>query len=379
MWATARDLVSRSQDVPAASAGPPLQPLSGGIVVELRRATIWRMSGLQQRDGPGTSSAARWSGARRDSCALVATLLLGLPTTSMAQSWNTLPDLLEARQEIAGAVLGEALIVVGGFAIDGSALASAESYSPGAAAWVRLPDMPLGVHHPAAAVVNGMLIVIGGFAGGGLDDATDAVQIYDPAAGTWRLGAPMPAARGGLAAVAVAGGVMVVGGADQGRSFADLRVYDPGTDIWTELPSMPTARDHLAVAILDGLVHATGGRNQQSFTLAVHEVYDPASSNWSTMAPLPTGRSGHAAAVLGGCLYALGGEGNSTRADGLFPEVERFDPSADAWTSLEPMPTPRHGMSAIAIDGRIVVVGGADEAGFGALSVVEEFAPASCE
>jgi N-acetylneuraminic acid mutarotase len=238
--------------------------------------------------------------------------------------------------------------------------------------------MPIAVHHPAAAVVDGLLIVIGGFPGGGLREATDAVQVFDPASGTWRLGALMPAARGGLAAVAVDGRVIVAGGADRGRSVADVRSYDPATDSWAELPSMPTARDHLALVMLDGHVHALGGRNQRSFTLAAHEVFDPVANSWSIAAPLPTGRSGHAAAVVGDCLYALGGEGNEARRDGLFAQVERYSSLTKGWTELEPMPNPRHGMSAIALEGRIAVVGGGAVAGMGAVNVVDAFVPAAC-
>jgi len=309
----------------------------------------------------------------------VASLLLSVSAAALAQGWNALPDLLAARQEIAGAMLDEELVVVGGFSSAGAALASAESYAPGAASWRSLPDIPVAVHHPAAAVVNGQLIVIGGYPGGGLLEATDAVQIFDPVTGAWHLGTPMPAARGGLAAVAVDDRVIVAGGANNGHSVTDVRSYDPATDTWAELPPMATARDHLALAVLAGRVHALGGRNQQSFTLAVHEVYDPAANSWSTATPLPTGRSGHAAAVSGACLYALGGEGNDARRDGLFPHVERYSAATDKWTELEPMPNPRHGMSAVAVDGRIVVVGGGAVAGMGAVGLVDEFVPGECQ
>lgn len=317
--------------------------------------------------------------ARRYLSALVMIALVCSVGAARAQGWITLPSLLEARQEIAGAVLGESLVVVGGFSAAGSALASAESYAPGDTRWSPLPGMPVAVHHPAAAVVNGLLVVIGGYPSGGLHEATDAVQVFDPVAGAWHLGTPMPAPRGGLAAVAVEGRVIVVGGADMGRSVADVRSYDPVADSWTEVPAMPTPRDHLAVVVLAGRVHALGGRNQRSFTLDVHEVFDPATGTWTVLEPLPTGRSGHAAAVSGGCLYALGGEGNDARRDGLFPEVERYSSTTGTWTTLDPMPTPRHGMSAIATDGRIVVMGGGEVAGMGAVSVVDEFVPGECD
>jgi N-acetylneuraminic acid mutarotase len=298
-------------------------------------------------------------------------LLLG--ASAAAQVWFSLPPLDVARQEIAGAWLGDRIVVVGGFGADRAPLASAEAWAPGAAAWTALPPMPLAVHHPAAAVLGGRLYVVGGYtAAGALHGATDAVQVFDPEAGSWRLGAPLPTARGGLAAAVVDGRLVAVGGASEhGGAVGDVAAYDPERAAWTVLAPLPTPRDHLAVAVVDGRLHVVGGRDGRSFTLDAHEVYDPAADAWRAAAPLPTGRSGHAAAAVAGCMVVVGGEGNRGRPDGLFDEVERYDPDGDAWTALPPMAAPRHGMAALADGVRLYVVGGADVAGFGAVRVVD--------
>jgi len=296
-----------------------------------------------------------------------------LVASAAAQGWTTLPPLLEARQEIAGAWLDGRVVALGGFGADRSALATVEAWAPGDAGWSAMPPLPVAVHHPAAAVVAGRLVVVGGYtSGGALHGATDAVQVYDPATGAWRLAAPLPSARGGLAAAVLDGILIAVGGAtDHGAPVGDVAAYDPHGDRWTVLAPLPTPRDHLVVAVVDGRLHAIGGRDRGSFTLAVHEVYDPVDGVWRTAASLPTGRSGHAAATVDGCLVVIGGEGNRGRRDGLFDEVERYDPRGDAWTTLAPMPTPRHGMAALAVGERLVVVGGADIAGFAAVRTVD--------
>jgi N-acetylneuraminic acid mutarotase len=237
----------------------------------------------------------------------------------------------------------------------------------------------VAVHHPAAGVLDGRLVVVGGYRGPGLAGATDAVQVYDPASRTWTLAAPLPSPRGAPAAAVVNGRLIVVGGARDGASLADVAAYDAAADAWTVLAPMPTARDHLGVAVVDGRLHAVGGRDgSRDFALAVHEVYEPEGDRWSVAAPMPTGRSGHAVAVLDGCLYALGGEGNPRARDGMFDAVERFAPAAGTWTRLPRMALPRHGAGVVALDGALVVVGGAVVAGFGAVPVVDALVPPPC-
>lgn len=312
--------------------------------------------------------------------ALAAVALLAAPAhVARAQQWAPRAPLETARQEIAVAVLGGALVAVGGFDVDRGTLASVEAWRVGDPNWVPLPRMPVAVHHPAGGVLDGRLVVAGGYRGPGLAHATDAVQVYDPSTAAWSRAAPLPSPRGAAAAAVLEGRLIVVGGARDGVSIADVVAYDAATDTWTELAPMAIARDHLGLVALDGRLHAVGGRDgTRDFALAVHEVYDPVHDRWSAAAPMPTGRSGHAAAVLDGCLYALGGEGNPAARDGMFDAVERFDPVAGTWARLAPMAWPRHGAGVVAIDGELVVVGGAVVAGFGAVPVVDALVPPPC-
>jgi hypothetical protein len=289
------------------------------------------------------------------------------------------PPLTTARQEIAAVVLGGVVVAIGGFDADRGTLGSVEAWGAGDASWTYLPPLPVAVHHPAAGVLDGRLVVVGGYRGPGLERATDAVQVFDPETRTWSLAAPLPSPRGSPAAAVVGDRLIVVGGARDGVSLADVAAYDAAADAWTVRAPMPTARDHLGVVELGGRLHAVGGRDgSRDFALDVHEVYDPEGDRWTTAAPLPTGRSGHAVAVLDGCLYALGGEGNRRSRDGMFDAVERFDPDTGAWTRLAPMALPRHGAGVVALDGALVIVGGAVVAGFGAVPVVDTLVPPPC-
>ena len=53
----------------------------------------------------------------------------------------------------------------------------------------------------------------------------------------------------------------------------------------------------------------------------------------------------------------------STSTGGTFPQNEEYDPVADTWRQLNPMPTPRHGTASGTIDGVVYVVGGGATAG----------------
>lgn len=158
-----------------------------------------------------------------------------------------------------------------------------------------------------------------------------------------------------------------------GSSVKDFTVFDPATNAWRQLPPMPTARDHLAAAAIAGICYAVGGRAGQLFD--VLEAYDPATREWATLEPMPTARGGLAAAAFRGRLFTFGGEGNSADPQGIFPQVEVYDPASNTWDALPDLPTPRHGMGAAVSGDRIYVPGGATVAGFEASAANEALLP----
>ena len=297
--------------------------------------------------------------------------------TGQDQIWTTLAPLGEPRQEVGVAELSGKIYVAGGFRVDRTTAATVEIYDPETDSWRMIEPMPVAVNHPGAATVDGRLFVVGGYRGPGLQNPTDALQVYDPSEGTWTLAASMPTARGGLAAAALDGRVYAIGGA-RDSAFGEVAFYDPMSDTWTSLAPLPTPRDHLGVGVIDDRIFAVGGRNQRGFTLATLEVYNPATDRWEALPDMPTGRSGHGVAVLDGCLYAFGGEGNEQDPAGMFAEVESFNAETGTWTSLPPMPTPRHGLGAVGVADRIFLPGGATVAGFGATGVHEAYTPDDC-
>ena len=295
---------------------------------------------------------------------LAALLFLPGPVAALAECpvgrWVPLAPLNEPRQELAAAELDGKVYTIGGLA--GRANAN-EIYDVGSNAWSLGADFPVETDHAWAVSLAGRI-----YAGGG---RTRRVFSYDRAANAWTEVASSAHVHGGTPAAGVIGGrIYVAGGTGGGMAGNEVEVYDPAANAWTPLAPMSCARNHTGGAVLDGKLYVAGGRpgNQDCF-----EVYDPATNVWTRKAPMPTGRSGVAAAALGSCIYVFGGEGNAADPNGIFHEVEAYDPRTDAWTRLPPMAVGRHGIyaavaaasGASGVRSVAFLPGGATRAGFG--------------
>lgn len=301
--------------------------------------------------------------------------------------WEARAPVPEARTEVSVAAAADSLVyLLGGFGPGARRRAAAPrtmlAYDPRADRWAGAGEIPEGVNHAGLASVGDKLYLVGGFRENTFSP-TGAVRIYDPVSRSWLDGAPMPTPRGALAVAVLDGRIHALGGnAEAGarldahehgasrddHSVATHEAYDPATDTWTRLAPMPTPRNHLGAAVVDGRIHAVGGRVNGDMELTTHEIYDPASDRWTTGAPLPTGRSGIAVVAHGGMVYVFGGETVRLLRRKTFDEAERYEPAAQRWERLPPMPTARHGLGAATLGGAIYVVSGGPEPGmaFGA-------------
>jgi N-acetylneuraminic acid mutarotase len=277
-----------------------------------------------------------------------------------AGRWVTLAPMNEPRQELAAAQLGGKIYAVAGLA--GSATAN-EIYDPASDHWSFGADFPTPTDHAWAVAFEGLLYVGGG--------TSNRAFSYDPAADAWTEIASSTHFHGGTPAAAVLGGrIVVAGGTGGGMAGNEVEAYDPATDEWTLLAPMSCARNHTAGGVIGGKLYVAGGRPGSQSCL---EVYDPAANTWTMKAPMPTGRSGLAGAAVGNCLYTFGGEGNTADPNGIFHEVEAYDPAIDAWTELPPMQTGRHGIYAAVLGNVIYLPGGATQQGFGVTGVNEAY------
>ena len=83
---------------------------------------------------------------------------------------------------------------------------------------------------------------------------------------------------------------------------------------------------------------------------------------------MPSPRFGLAASTVNGKIYVLGGYGGGT----TLATVEAYDPTENSWSSLPSMSTVRWLMTAAASDGKVYAIGGS--AGGPPFATVEELA-----
>jgi len=280
------------------------------------------------------------------------------------------------RQAVGGAALGDRVFAVGG-RTDTASSAAVEAYDTIADRWVSVAPLPTPLHDVAVAALDGVLYACGGLTPDA--SAVASVLAWDAAADAWTIRAPLPTARGAAAAAVFGGRLYVAGGLRDGVAVGDFAAYEPGADRWTTLPVMPHARDHLGLAATDLLVYAVGGRDNAT-PLTLGEAFHPPSNEWfKEVAPLLTARGALALAALGGRLFAFGGVGDAASLPAVVAAPEMFDPSRNSWFFQPDMPTPRHGMAAVAVGARIYVIGGATQPDAGTTGGTEIFLPASAD
>jgi N-acetylneuraminic acid mutarotase len=283
---------------------------------------------------------------------------------SATASWGTGAPLSEPRTEVAAAVLGSRIVVVGGFLANGGNSRRVDAYEPRSDTWTRLADLPVSVDHAAAASWRGRLVVVGGY--GADREPLRTAFLYDGR--RWRRLPPPPEERAAAAAAATTDGrIWVVGGRTRAGLATRALSLDLRTLRWRSVPG-PRPREHLAAAALGGRVYAIGGRLAGYDTnLATVQAYDPRANRWTRLPDLPDARGGTGAAVIAGRLVSAGGESPA----GTSRTVWALRPGARAWTALPDLPTPRHGVGMASFGGRVWVIAGGPQPGLTVSGVVE--------
>ncbi|MEZ4337545.1 MAG: kelch repeat-containing protein [Sandaracinaceae bacterium] len=275
-------------------------------------------------------------------------------------------------QEIAVEAHEGRVWVAGGFDARAAVVASVRIYDPVARTWSDGPELPAPRHHMALVSHGGDLYALGGMQTAAFEPL-DTAWVLRAGSDAWAPVAALPRDRGAMAAASVGDVIVLVGGNEsRGGLATETLIYEPSADRWSFGAPIPTEREHLAAVAVDGALHVLAGRrNSLGSAGSEHEIYDPVADAWRVGPPLPYPRGGFGAARLGDAIYAIGGE----EPDQVLDTVDAFDLATGTWRAAPPTRVPHHGFGAAAIGGRIYVVAGASTPAFGAIDVVESYAP----
>ncbi|NWU93922.1 KBTBB protein, partial [Upupa epops] len=160
-----------------------------------------------------------------------------------------------------------------------------------------------------------------------LEESSSLIHWYQEASGEWRVLTRLPEeanAKGCAMCVLhnylfLAGGI-AVGSEPRARLSDKVFCYNPLTDTWSQVRPLAQPRSQLKLLALDGYLYAVGG--ECLFTV---ERYDPRADRWSPVAPLPKGAFAvaHEATTCNGEIYVSGGS--------LFYRLLKYDPKRDEW------------------------------------------------
>jgi N-acetylneuraminic acid mutarotase len=217
------------------------------------------------------------------------------------------------------------------------------------------------------------------------------------AQGKWTKLAPFPEPSEELMGEAAGGKMYVFAGLAPGwKPKALVFEYDPANDRWTKKKPMALPSHHVAFTEYKGKIYAFGGfvlpPSGPPAWVPVDNAweYDPAADSWKALAPMPTRRGSPVAAVVDNKIYVIGGAVPGPKETAVHPArphtsvgtVEEYDPATNTWRERAAMPTPRNHATAGAVNGKIYVVGGRVGAAFisggsSNIGVIEAYDPAA--
>ena len=225
----------------------------------------------------------------------------------------------------------------------------------------------------AVAAVISVLVLVSG--GAQAQVGQGPPQEISSSLGRWVRLAPMPEKNEEFNFATANNKLYVIGGNGDGPKGLVME-YDPAADKWTKKKNLPFTADHMAVTEYNGKIYAFGGATQSqaagpgNIALNTSWEYDPVADSWKSLAPMPTRRVSAVAAAVGGKIYVLGGAGHHPGAKDLAAPIggntphrsldanEAYDPATNRWETRMTMPTPRNHAAIGVANNKIYVIGG---------------------
>src|SRR6516162_8440111 len=155
---------------------------------------------------------------------------------------------------------------------------------------------------------------------------------------------------------------MVLAAAAAGMALAQAPLPQPSeAHPWVQGAPFPEPSEEVLGATAGGKLYVFAGLAPGWKPKAMVVEYDPAANTWIKKKPMRLASHHVALASLNDKIYAFGGfafPGSGPAGWTPVNNVFEYDPAADAWKELAPMPTKRGAASAVVANGKIYVTGG---------------------
>ena len=100
---------------------------------------------------------------------------------------------------------------------------------------------------------------------------------------------------------------------------------------------------------MGGLIYVMGGSIQGPLTGA-NEAYDPVADSWTTLAPMPGGRANFGMVADNGRLYVMGGE-----VAGSTNTCLQYEAASNSWVGINSLIQARQGFAYGLIGGKVYI------------------------
>lgn len=201
------------------------------------------------------------------------------------------------------------------------------------------------------------------------------------AQGKWVKLAAFPQPAEEISGAAAGGKMYVFAGLAPGwKPIGMVYEYDPAANRWTKKRPMALSSHHVAFTEYRGKIYAFGGfvppESGPPAWVPINNAweYDPAADTWKALAPMPSNRGSALAAAVNDKIYVIGGASTipGSTETAVFPThphmsvgtVEEYDPAVNTWRERSAMPTPRNHAAIGVVSGKIYVIGGRVGAAF---------------
>lgn len=259
------------------------------------------------------------------------------------------------------------VLIAGGFNGSENSLSSAEIFDPASSKFLPTDSMSFARQsHTATLLQNGKVLIAGGYGYNG--EYLSSAELYDPLTGKFIPTEQMAIPRAGhIAALLNNGKVLLAGGVGAGWTFLDsAELYDPNTNTFTLTGNMTIAREsHTATLLKDGKVLITGGHKGRRSSIIIYssaELYDPTSGLFTSTTSMLTERHKHDAVLLEDGRVLVVGGADERDDGGQYSSAEIYDPHTGMFTMAGNMNASRYkfqGTSVLLRTGKVLLIGGA--------------------